>query len=38
LISVDLQEHIADPQRHTIVVRKDDLDMLHLRHCRSHGH
>ena len=27
LISVDLQEHIADAQRHAIVARKDDLGL-----------
>ena len=32
LISVDLQEHVADAQRHAIVVGKDDLDLIHIRH------
>ena len=35
LISVDLQEHVADAQRHAIVVGKDDLDPIHLRHLRT---
>ena len=34
LISVDLQEHVADAQRHAVVVGKDDLDLIHVRHLR----
>jgi hypothetical protein len=38
LIGIYLQEHIADAHRHAIVVRKDNLDLLHVRHLRSYGH
>jgi hypothetical protein len=35
LISVDLQEHVADAQGRALVVGDDDLDLLHTGHCRG---
>src|SRR5260370_18661239 len=35
LISVDLQEHIADAQGRAIVMGDDDLDLLHAGHYRG---
>jgi hypothetical protein len=37
LVSVDLQEHIADAQRHAIVASEDNLNLLHGRYLRSCG-
>jgi len=34
LISVDLQEHVADPQGRALVMGDDDLDLLHVGHHR----
>jgi hypothetical protein len=36
LVSVDLQERVTDAQRHAIIVGKNDLDMVHVGHLRSH--
>jgi hypothetical protein len=30
LVSVDLQEHVADTQGHAIVMGDDDLDLFHV--------
>jgi hypothetical protein len=38
LISVDLQEHIADAQGRALVVGDDDLDLFHVGHCRGDDH
>ena len=35
LISVDLQEHVADAQRRAIAMGDDDLDLLHAGHYRD---
>jgi hypothetical protein len=35
LISVDLQEHVADAQGRALVMRHDDLDVFHGGHCRD---
>jgi hypothetical protein len=35
LISVDLQEHVADAQGRALVMGDDDLDLLHAGHCRE---
>jgi hypothetical protein len=35
LVSVDLQEHVADAQGRALVMRDDDLDLLHVGHCRG---
>jgi hypothetical protein len=34
LISVDLQEHVADAQGHALVMGDDNLDLLHVGHHR----
>ena len=33
LVSVDLQEHLADAERRAVVVGDDDLDLIHVGHC-----
>ncbi|WP_446216264.1 hypothetical protein [Micromonospora sp. IBHARD004] len=38
LISVDLQEHVADAQGRALVMGDDDLDLLHVGHCRGDDH
>jgi hypothetical protein len=38
LISVDLQEHVADAQGRALVVGDDDLDLLHVGHYRGDDH
>jgi hypothetical protein len=38
LITVDLQEDVADAQRHTLAMGDDDLDLLHVGHYRGHDH
>ena len=35
LISVDLQEHVADAQGRALLMGDDDLDLLHVGHCRG---
>jgi hypothetical protein len=35
LISVDLQEHVADAQGRALVMGNDDLDLLHVGHHRG---
>ena len=35
LISVDLQEHVTDAQGRALVMGDDDLDLLHVGHCRG---
>jgi hypothetical protein len=35
LISVDLQEHVADAQGRALVMGDDDLDLLHVGHYRG---
>jgi len=35
LIGIDFQERVADAQGHPIVVRKDDVDMIHADHLCS---
>jgi hypothetical protein len=35
LISVDLQEHVADPQGRVLVMGDDDLDLFHAGHYRG---
>ena len=35
LISVDLQEHVADAQRRALAMGDDDLDLLHVGHYRG---
>ena len=38
LISVDLQEHVTDAQRHALMMGDDDLDLRHAGHYRGDGH
>src|SRR6185437_5215881 len=38
LISVDLQEHVADAQGRALVVGDDDLDLLHVGQYRGDDH
>jgi hypothetical protein len=35
LISVDLEEHVADAHRRALVMGHDDLDVFHGGHCRD---
>jgi hypothetical protein len=38
LISVDLQEHVADAQGHALVMGDDDLDLFHVGYFRGYDH
>jgi hypothetical protein len=35
MITVDLQEHVADAQRRALVMGNDDLDLVHVGHHRG---
>ena len=38
LISIDLQEHVADAQGRALAMGDDDLDLLHVGHHRRDGY